>query len=92
MQTKSEVSVCMHCGILIFLSFINLPCLLSSAKKWRRKKSRTLASIIYCVNRSAHTLAKVAVGACVSLVWRLWPPNCILSVLADEIPVFVQIK
>ena len=91
MQTKLEVSVCMHCGLLKFVSFINLACLLSGAEKWRRNKSRTLASIIYCVNRPAHTLAKVAVGACVSLVWtwRLWPPDCILSVLADEIPVFV---
>ena len=89
MQTISEVSVCMHCGLLNFVSFINLACLLSCAEKWRRNKSRTLASIIYCVNRPAHTLAKVAVGACVSLVWRLWPPDCILSVLADEIPVFV---
>ena len=89
MQTKSVVSVRMHFGLLIFLSFINLSCLLSCAEKWRRKKSRTLASIIYCVDRAAHTLAKVAVGDCVSLVWRLSPPDCILSVLADEIPVFV---
>ena len=89
MQTKSEVSVCMHCGLLNFVSFSNLTCLLSCAEKWRRKKSRTLASIIYCVNRTAHTLAKVAVGDCVSLVWRLSPPDCILSVLADEIPDFL---
>ena len=89
MQTKSEVSVCMHCGLLNNVSFINVSCLLSCAEKWRRKKSRTLASIIYCVNRPAHTSAKVAVGTCVSLVWRLWPRDCILSVLADEIPVFV---
>ena len=85
MQTKSEVSVCMHCGLLKILSFINVSCLLSCAEKWRRKKSRTLASIIYRVNWPAHTLAKVAVGNCVSLVWRLSPPDCILSVLADEI-------
>ena len=87
MQTKSEVSVCMHFGLLNFLSFINLACLLSCAEKWRRKKSRTLASIIYCVNWAAH--AKVAVGDSVSLVWRLSPPDCILRVLAGEIPDFV---
>ena len=45
---------------------------------WRRRSA----------NRAAHTLAKVAVGDGISQVWRFAPADCILFVVADEIPDF----
>lgn len=46
---------------------------------WRRRSA----------NRAAHILAKVAVGDGISQVWRHASPDCILSIIADEIPDFV---
>nr|XP_020198784.1 uncharacterized protein LOC109784596 [Aegilops tauschii subsp. strangulata] len=43
---------------------------------WRRRTA----------NQAAHTLAKVAVGDGISQVWRHAPPDCILSVIANELP------
>lgn len=39
-------------------------------------------------NRAAHILAKLAVGNELCEEWRATPPDCILHVIADEIPSF----
>lgn len=43
---------------------------------WRRRTA----------NRAAHILAKLAVSEQVSQEWRAVPPECILHVIAAEIP------